>query len=413
MEVGKLSSFNLEKDFTRLYWELTQQSGINGTPGVSQVTRMLHNEEQIVRCRMRDYTPSRAEIKYFNMDGTHAAQFTLMSGGEYINNVVDMCWSNSDDKYIYVVLNAAGYGIHRARSNGTHYNTVIQDFNPSEGTESWGWCSANGNVQIAAGERDYYLKVGGSLYRFPSTTNIIGPITTSNFYNLSTGTSGTLYDGQVPGGYSGVYLPSPNAFYPTTGTDCYNMMYQLEEYYNVPSGIVPSGCLLFTWYDAPIDSLYVRSISTSGNMSYNHDRWALINIPNYNIQKYPIFMNQTDPYALHYIEDTLVSGVVTSGTSCLFRAFNLDGSLAAFINLNSSDIIMPAGIGDTALITASVINCWGEPMEGKSVEFWISSGDGSVIPIDLETDVLGKCRATFYGGSNVGVTQINAVVNEI
>jgi hypothetical protein len=74
---------------------------------------------------------------------------------------------------------------------------------------------------------------------------------------------------------------------------------------------------------------------------------------------------------------------------------------------------MPAGVGDTAQITATVINCWGDPKEGKTVEFWISSGDGSIIPVDTKTDFNGQCKAIFYAGANVGVTQVNAVVNEI
>jgi hypothetical protein len=409
MEVGKLSSFNLEKDFKPFYYELTTMSGINGTPGINQCNRIIHNEEQIVRCRLRDYTPPRAEVKYFNMDGSAAAQFTLMSGSAYVENVFDMCWSNTDDKYIYLVgQSPSGIGVYRGLSNGTYYDTIIENFMPDEGN-TWAWGSLYGRVQVAAGEEDYYIKVGGSVYRIPIATTGSGYLDTTGFYDSYLGS--TLSGSEVPGGYSGVYLKNPYSFYPQNGDYCYDFAYQYAPYYSVPSGLTPSGCLVFTWYDSPIDTLYVRSISTSGNMCYNHERWALINVPSYSLtsKKWPVFLNQTDPYALHFLDGLST----TSGSSVLLKVFNLDETLAAFINLNSSDIVMPAGVGDTALITATVINCWGEPKADKTVEFWISSGDGSIIPIDSETDSLGKCRATFYGGANVGVTQINAVVNEI
>ena len=409
MEVGKLSSFNLEKDFQPIYYELTTLTGINETPGVPQVTRIIHNAEQVIRCRLRDHTPERAEIKYFNMDGSEAAPFTLMSGSNYEYHVFDICWSNEESKFIYVCSGIdGGLSIRRALSTGATHSTIVSKFQPDEGY-SWIWGKDNGRIQIAAGEQDYFLKVGGSIYRMPNTlTAVTGILVTSDFCSFNINDCGTLTGSQIPPGYQGVRLPSPYAFYPQDGEYCYNFSYQRAIYYDVPSGIVPSGYLLYSWYDQPIDTLYIRSICPSGNMYYIIDRWSLINVPNYDTYGYPLFMNQSDPYALHYLDGTAASGI-----SNLLRVFNIDETLAAFINLNSSDIVMPAGVGDTALITATVINCWGDPKQGKTVEFWISSGDGSVIPVDTETDSDGKCRAIFYAGANVGVTQVNAVVNEI
>jgi hypothetical protein len=409
MEVGKLSSFDLEKDFQPIYYELTTLTGINGTPGVSQTTRIIHNAEQVVRCRLRDHTPERAEIKYFNMDGSEAAPFTLISGSNYENYVFDMCWSNEESKFIYVCSGSNGdLSLRRALSNGATDSIAVYQFQPDEGS-TWSWGKDNGRIQITTGEQDYFLKVGGSVYRMPNTiTALTGILTTTDFCSLGIESCGTLTGSQVPDGYEGVRLPAPYAFYPEDGDNCYNFSYQRALYFDVPSGVVPSGYLIYNWYDQPIDTLYVRSICPSGNMYYMTDRWALIDVPNYDTYRYPMFMNQSDPHALHYLDGTAVSG-----TSNYLRVFNIDDTLAAFINLNSSDIVMPAGVGDTAQITATVINCWGDSKEGKTVEFWISSGDGSIIPVDTETDSDGKCRAIFYAGANVGVTQVNAVVNEI
>jgi hypothetical protein len=128
-------------------------------------------------------------------------------------------------------------------------------------------------------------------------------------------------------------------------------------------------------------------------------------------------MNRQDCFALHYISCT-PSGTVSNGIcyedgSFLFKVFNIDDTLAAFINLNTTDIVMPAGTGETALITAHVINCWGDDLEGKQVNYNIGIGDGQVIPLEPITNEEGISTAVYTAGPNIGMSQITAVVNEI
>lgn len=395
MEVGKLTSYSLGKDFSPIYYTAS---------GLDSVTRILHNSEQIVLARLRDGTPPVGTIKYYNMDGTEAAQFTITSGGTPVNYIVDLCWVVPESKYLYISGSGTHYGIYKALSNGTTVETVIADFSSTDIGE-WTTSSVNGEFQIAAGESDYFIKAGGSLYRFPSSVTGSGIINDANF--CSTG-CGILEGGQIPSGYVGVKLSEPDAFYPTNGTNCYNFQYQRKPYWDVVSGTVTSGQLYFTWYDSDIDIVYFRTISPSGNMGYLQDRWSLLDITNYSSYDYPIFLNNSDPYSLHYID-----GLTTVSASNILNVFNVDKNAAAFVNLNSTDIVMAAGIGDTALITATVVNCYGEPLSNKVVDFWISSGDGSITRLDNYTNSEGKARATFYAGSTVGTVQINAVVNEI
>lgn len=396
MEVGKLTAYSLGKDFSPIYY--------NTVSGLDSVTRILHNSEQVVLAQLRDGTPPVGTIQYYNMDGTVAAQFTITSGGSAVNYVVDLCWSVPEDRFLYIAGSGTHYGIYKALSNGTTVETVIADFSSTD-IGDWSASSINGELQIAAGEADYFIKAGGALYRFPSTVTGSGVITDANF--CSTG-CGTLSGNEVPSGYMGIKLTEPNAFYPTNGTNCLNFQYQRQPYWDVASGVVTSGNLYFSWYDSEIDVVYFRNIIPSGNMSYSQSRWSILQIDNYSSYAYPLFVNNSDPYSLHYIDGTSISGA-----SNILNVFNIDTNIAAFINLNSTDIVMAAGIGDTAQITATVINCYGEPLAGKVVDFWISAGDGSITRLDNYTNAQGQARATFYAGSTVGTVQINAVVNEI
>ena len=84
MQVGKISPYNLEKDFSSFYYQLPSHRW-------DWVPRVLHNQEQVIRCQLRDGTATpQARIKYWNMDGSEAAQFTIGSGGVPYTAIVDV-----------------------------------------------------------------------------------------------------------------------------------------------------------------------------------------------------------------------------------------------------------------------------------------------------------------------------------
>ena len=379
MQIGKISSYDLDKVFTDFYYELSGHRW-------DHVTRIMHNEEQIIRCQLRDDTASpNAVVKYWNMDGTEAAQFTVGSGGVPYTNILDMSWINDEQKFVYIQQQADHYKIYKCASDGAYPELMVDNFDPSE-FAIWTTSSGGGYVAITTSNDDTYVKVGAALYKIPHTLTDGGTQDWSSISSSCYSNTGIFHYGD--------------------GSECYNVQYQ------VASGI--DGYILYTWYDSAIDTIYLRSISVSGsNISYAPTHWSMLDISDYSSIQYKMFLNQLDSDSLHLLTNSYVSGnTVTSGVSRL-EVFNIDESLAAFLNVNSSDTVMPAGIGATADILAIVANCWGTTLSGKLVQFWVSTGDGGVYPTYDYTDENGRAQTTFTTGAVAGVSNVSVVVNEV
>lgn len=394
MQVGKLSSYDLQKNFTGFYYEIANRRW-------DYVTRVLHNQEQIIRCQLRDATNTPPGlVKYFNMDGTSAAQFTIGSGGLPYNQVLDVGWFNNEDRFCYVItasgmgVTTSGYRIVAAAPDASTPQVLIKDINTTNTKNDWGVASVSGYVGITASDYDIFLKIGPELHQIDRYALIGGD---KDWDSLVT---------------AGSVKTSTNCFHYGNGRECQNMLFQQTD------SVTGSGCILYTWYDWVISTLYLRTITVSGTSTpeYVPTHWAMLDVPNYSLIRTPIFINRLDYDALHrlYVPSTSISGTtVTSGSAAYLNVFNIDSEQAAFLNVNSSDIVMPAGIGDTADITATVINCWGTTLSGKLVQFWVSSGDGGVDPTYAYTDSDGKAQSVFTTGANVGITNIAVVVNEV
>lgn len=340
------------------------------------------------------------------MDGTAAAQFTIGSGGIPYTQVLDLGWLTDEEKMIYVIMaggvpgsTSTGYTIIKCLPDGASPELLIRDINTPY-TSTWTTSSGSGYVGITASDQDIFLKTGPQLHQINRESLIGGNKTWSTLVA------------------SGYVFTSSNAFHYGSGLGCLNLTFQnsSEDY------------VLYSWYDSSIATLYLRSIMASGTVAtysgsdlmvsgsipeYQPYRWAMLNIPDYGSIKYPIFINQLDSDSLHILTVPTVSGNTVSGTTAYFSVFNIDTSLAAFLNVNSSDSVMPAGIGATSEIIAKVTNCWGTTLSGKLVQFWVSSGDGGVNPSYDYTDSTGTATTTFTTGANVGISNIAVVVNEI
>jgi hypothetical protein len=382
MQVSKISPYSLNKTFDSFYYELQSHRW-------DLVTRVLHNEEQVVRCQFRDGTTSpKAYIKYWNMDGTPAAQFTVGSGGVPYYNVLDMCWKRDEQKFLYVAMasGSASYSVYRCNSDGSESQYAIRNFNPPQ-YAAWATSSGIGYVQIAASDENVYIKTGPRLYRIPDT----------------------LLDGSDWSVISPSAEYSDTCFHMGDGSWCRDMMFQ-----PAASGTSVSGHLLYTWYDSSIDTLYLRSIEGGPGIAYSANRWTMLDLSDYSRIQYPVFLNGLDRHGLHVLTVTgSITGLVVSGTSSLFKVFNVDERLAAFMNVNSSDVVMPAGTSMHSQVIATVTNCWGTTLSGKLVQFWISSGDGGVTETFVYTGADGKAQTDFITGANVGTSAITVAVNEI
>ena len=385
MQVGQITPYNLQKNFTSFYYELPNHQW-------PYASRVLHNGEQIIRCQLRDATVTpQASVKYWNMDGTPAAQFTIGSGGVAYTNILDVTWIKDEQRFAYVMVGPAPnyyYQILKCDPDGSNPTTIISDFNGAGFTSSWATAASGGYVGITCSTTDLFLKAGSYIYKFRE--GLAGPW--------------AAMSSTVPS--------STGSFHYGSGINCLNLLYQSA------SGIATStasGSLLYTWYDPTISILYLRSIDAV-SFDYQSTHWAMLGISEYGSIQYPLFLNQLDNSAYHVLRLDAPSGVVgttVSSTVANLSVFNIDPTLAAFLNVNSSDTVMPAGIGATSTINAKVINCWGTTLSGKLVKFWVSSGDGGVNPSYAYTDNTGAAATTFTTGANVGISNVAVVVNEV
>jgi len=379
MQIGKISAYDLDKVFTGFYHEMTDHRW-------DLVTRIMHNEEQIIRCQLRDDSASpNATIKYWNMDGTEAAQFTVGSGGVPYTNILDMTWINDEQKFVYIQQQADHYKIYKCLPDGAVPELLVDNFIPAE-FAAWDTSASGSYVAITSSNDDTFVKVEGTVYKMPHSVTDGGPHDWSSI-------AATCYSGT-------------GLFHYGDGSYCDNLAYQPVESID--------GYLLYTWYDSNIDVLYLRSITVSGNtMGYATTHWAMLNLDDYSDFTYKMFINQLDPDSWHLLTGTSVSGNQVADDQARLEVFNIDEELAAFLNVNSSDTVMPAGIGATSAIIATVANCWGTTLSGKLVQFWVSTGDGGVYPSYDYTDVNGRAETEFTTGAVAGVSNVSVVVNEV
>lgn len=92
--------------------------------------------------------------------------------------------------------------------------------------------------------------------------------------------------------------------------------------------------------------------------------------------------------------------------------YNIDTSLSAFASVNVDDFSLRAGTSDNTIVTAEVINAWGDPLSGKSVSFIVSNGDGAVSPANDTTDVNGEANTVYTAGVTPGPVEITATVSD-
>jgi hypothetical protein len=79
--------------------------------------------------------------------------------------------------------------------------------------------------------------------------------------------------------------------------------------------------------------------------------------------------------------------------------FDIDPDHVAFCNVTTSAPAMQAGSGDSANITAYVVNLYGDVLSNKEVTFAVTQGDGSIAPALYCSTSSGTAHTTFYVGS--------------
>ena len=232
----------------------------------------------------------------------------------------------------------------------------------------------DGRVQIATTSSGssggfVYIKVNSTLYKY------------SNSSALAT-ESGT----------NSVVFPTTDQI-PQDGTSSFNWTHT--------SSIGGSAFLTYLEYESGLDILHTKTLNKDTLLDTTDTKEVLLDISDYSTNAYTTFFDQNDFDTLYYID---------SGTN--MRAFNLDDRISAFMAVNATDTTLPAGTAQTTTVNADVINAWGEALDGKTVTFQVTAGDGAVTPSTDVTISGGRATTQFTVGATVGVSTITATVTE-
>jgi hypothetical protein len=93
--------------------------------------------------------------------------------------------------------------------------------------------------------------------------------------------------------------------------------------------------------------------------------------------------------------------------------YNMDSSSVAFCNVIMTDPILPANSNYQTTLTAHVVNLYGDPLQGKTVTFVITSGGGTVSPTTVCTTSSGTASTVYTADAVVGTTIITATASNI
>ena len=150
-----------------------------------------------------------------------------------------------------------------------------------------------------------------------------------------------------------------------------------------------------------MDILHLRTINHTTLLDETDLKEVLLDISDYDTNRYKAFYDQNDFDTLYYVD-----------SSFDLQAFNIDDRVSAFMAVNAEDVTLPAGTAQDTPVNADVINAWGEALDGKTVTFVVSAGDGATAPSSDVTVSGGRATTTFTVGATVGVSTVTATVTE-
>jgi hypothetical protein len=162
----------------------------------------------------------------------------------------------------------------------------------------------------------------------------------------------------------------------------------------------PGPFLTYLEFDETLDILHLRTIDPDTLLDTTDDKEVLLDISDYDTNRYTAFYDQNDFDTLYYVD-----------SSTNLQAFNIDDRISAFMAVNADDVTLAAGTAASTPVNADVINAWGEALDGKTVTFSVT-GDGAVTPSSDITTGGGRATTTFTVGQTVGISTVTATVTE-
>jgi len=231
----------------------------------------------------------------------------------------------------------------------------------------------DGRVQIACTSSgtstgEVYIKINNRLYRY------------ANNISLGTETGGSA-------------IATSLAQLDTDGTSSFAWTHE--------SDITGAPFLTYLDYDTTLQIVHLKTIDKNTLLNTTTSKEVLLNISDYDTNRYKVFYDQNDFDTLYYVD-----------SSNNLRAWNIDDRISAFMSVNAQDVSLPAGTAQQTPIEAFVINAWGEALDGKTVTFAVTAGDGAISPSSDVTVSGGLAETDFTVGSTVGVSTITATVTE-
>lgn len=232
----------------------------------------------------------------------------------------------------------------------------------------------DGRVQIAAtasgtGGGHVYLKINNVLYKYAN--------------NIALGTETG----------AGAIITT-TAQIPRDGTNSFSWTHE--------SGIGGVPFLTYIEHDNTLNITHLKTVDHNTLQDTTTTKQTLLNVSaTYATQKLKLFYDQNDFDTLYYVD---------AGTN--LQSFNIDDRISAFMAVNADDVTLPAGTSQQTFVNAEVINAWGEALDGKTVTFSVTAGDGAVSPSTHVTVSGGVATTQFTVGSTVGVSTVTATVTE-
>lgn len=152
--------------------------------------------------------------------------------------------------------------------------------------------------------------------------------------------------------------------------------------------------LSYIEFDSDLGGVYLKTIGTTDLLLKS--KRAKLDVASIS---YPFAWNVSDLSTLYYVDGTAL------------KLYDLNETKAGFVVVNSNKQVLSAGTAETAIITAQVINVYGEPKSNKTVSFSVSAGDGAISPTVDCSDVNGEATTTYTVGSAVGTATITVSVS--
>ena len=154
--------------------------------------------------------------------------------------------------------------------------------------------------------------------------------------------------------------------------------------------------LTYIQYLQDLDGVFMKTIKETDLTAVTNKVW--LDVPT---SDYPFAWNVSDLATLYYVDGDAL------------KLYDLNETKAAFAVVSSDKQVLAAGTQESAIVTAQVLNVYGEPKSNKTMTFSVSLGDGAVSPALTCSDVDGKATTTYVVGAAIGSATITVTVSDL